>query len=296
MSSTFHVLLFYKYVPIEDFESFAAEHLEFCRELGLKGRVLIAHEGINGTLAGPVDATDRYRRWAAEHPLFADMDFKIDEAEFVPFKRLSVKPRKEIVTLDAGNDFDLKKETGEYLSPQEWKRTIEEEDVVLFDVRNDYESAVGRFKNAITPQIETFRELPKVLKDYEHLKDKKILMYCTGGIRCEKASALFRREGFKDVYQLEGGIVTYGKELGPKHWEGECFVFDERMTVPVGGDEAPPPIATCAHTGAEGAVLINCLDDVCHRLFLVNKEALAENPDREYCPECFSKKAQLAAT
>jgi len=296
MSSSFHVLLYYKYVPIPEPESFAAEHLEFCRELGLKGRVLIAGEGINGTLAGPVEATDRYRKWAAEHPLFADMDFKIDEEEWVPFKRLSVRPRKEIVTLGAGDDFDLEKETGEYLSPEEWKRTIEEEDVVLFDVRNDYESAVGRFKNAITPQIETFRELPEALKDYEHLKDKKVLMYCTGGIRCEKASALFRREGFKEVYQLEGGIVTYGKTLGPEHWEGECFVFDERMTVPVGGEEAPPPIAVCAHTGKEGAELINCLDDDCHRLFLVNKEALAENPDREYCPGCLSKKAPAVQT
>lgn len=289
MNSAYTVLLYYKYVPIADPEAFAAEHLELCREFGLKGRVLVAAEGINGTLAGPTAATDCYQEWCANHPLFSDMPFKIDPAETVPFKRLSVKPRKEIVTLGVDRDFDLESEPDNHLSAEEWKRVIEEEEVVLFDVRNDYESAVGRFKNAITPPIGTFRELPQALKEYEHLKDKKVLMYCTGGIRCEKASALFRREGFKEVYQLDGGILTYGKKLGAEHWEGECFVFDERMTVPVGGEESAPSITACAHTGAIGAILVNCRNDDCHRLFPVDEGALAENPNYGFCPYCLER-------
>lgn len=285
------VLLYYKYVPIADPNAFAAEHLLLCRDLELKGRVLVAAEGINGTLAGTPEAAREYQAWCANHPLFSDMPFKINQAGEIPFKRLSVKPRKEIVTLGVEEVFDLEGEPDNHLSPEEWKRVIEEEDVVLFDVRNDYESAVGRFRNAIRPPIGNFRELPEALKEYEHLKDKKVLMYCTGGIRCEKASALFRREGFKEVYQLDGGILTYGEKVGDAHWEGECFVFDERMTVPVGG-ASNEPVVTCAHTGVLGAILINCFDDRCHRLFPVNEKALKEKPEYRYCPECCAKGSQ----
>lgn len=287
MNTEHVVLLYYKYVELPDPVAFAAEHLEFCRELGLKGRVLVAGEGINGTLAGPEEATDQYQAWCRNHPLFVDMPFKINRAEANPFKRLSVKPRREIVTLGVEEPFDLANEPENHLSPEEWKKAIEEEDVVLFDVRNDYETAVGRFKDAIRPPIGNFRELPEALKQYGHLKEKKVLMYCTGGIRCEKASALFRREGFKEVYQLDGGIITYGDQVGADYWEGECFVFDERMMVPV-GEEPAAPIAACAHTGELGAALINCRDDTCHRLFPVSRAALQENPDYELCPDCLA--------
>lgn len=293
-NSVFTVLLYYKYVPISDPEGFVAEHLQLCRDLGLKGRVLVAAEGINGTLSGSREATDEYQTWCRNHPLFADMPFKINEAERMPFKRLSVKLRNEIVTLGVTEGVNLAGEPENHLSPEEWKRTIEEEDVVLFDVRNDYESAVGRFKNAITPSIGNFRELPEILNDYSHLKEKKVLMYCTGGIRCEKASALFRQEGFREVYQLDGGILTYGDRIGAEHWEGECFVFDERMTVPIGGEEPAEPITTCAHTGAGGAVLINCLDDECHRLFPASEAALEENPDYRLCPGCLQGAARVS--
>lgn len=292
MNSAYTVLLYYKYVPLSDPEAFAADHLQLCRDLGLKGRVLVAGEGINGTVAGLSQATEEYQAWCRNHPLFSDMPFKINQAETMPFKRLSVKSRKEIVTLGVDEPFDLEREPDNHLSAEEWKRVIEEEDVVLFDVRNDYESAIGRFKNAITPPIGNFRELPGILKEYAHLKDKKVLMYCTGGIRCEKASALFRREGFAEVYQLDGGILTYGEQLGPAHWEGECFVFDERMMVPVGGKDAAPPIAACAHTGSVGAVLVNCRDDLCHRLFPVSEAALRKHPEYRYCPHCLGSVAQ----
>jgi len=161
------------------------------------------------------------------------------------------------------------------------------EDVVLFDVRNRYESDVGRFKGAITPAIDNFRELPGILPDYADLKDKKVLMYCTGGIRCEKGlGPLFRQAGFKHVFQLEGGIVTYAEQHGDAHWEGDCFVFDERMMIPVGRSAEREPVGRCAHTGVPTRNVINCLHDPCHRMFLVATEAIALNPDHRLCPDC----------
>lgn len=289
MNNPFTVLLYYKYVRVEEPEAFAEEHRMLCREVDLKGRVLIAGEGINGTLAGSPEATEAYQAWCGNHPLLADMPFKLSGAAEMPFRRLAVKVREEIVTLGVKEEWDLEAEPDNHLSPEQWKRAIEEEDVVIFDVRNDYESAVGRFRNAITPPIGNFRDLPAALQNYSHLKEKKVLMYCTGGIRCEKASALFRREGFREVYQLDGGIVTYGDAVGDAHWEGECFVFDERMAVPVGGTECGPSIAVCSHTGAVGAVLRNCLHDDCHRLFPVHEQALQANADYRLCPDCLGR-------
>lgn len=281
------VLLYYKFVRIEDPAAFVGEHRALCLELGLRGRILVAEEGVNGTVAGSEEAAGRYREWCGRHPLLADMAFKVSFAEENPFKKLSVKARREIVTLGVEGLEAEDASAGNHLSPEEWKKAIESEDVVLFDVRNDYESAVGRFRNAITPPIRNFRDLPEVLKEYEHLKEKKVLMYCTGGIRCEKASALFRREGFREVYQLDGGIVTYGERVGDAHWEGDCFVFDERMAVPVGKEEAGASIAVCAHTGRAGAELVNCADDECHRLFPLSREAVEAEPGLRFCPDCF---------
>ena len=226
------------------------------------------------------------------HPLFSDMTFKVSSAGSMPFKKLMIKVRREIVTLGVEELGEKDVSLENHLSPEEWKRAIEEEDVVLFDVRNDYESAVGRFKNAITPPIQNFRDLPEALRKYGHLKEKKVLMYCTGGIRCEKASALFQREGFREVYQLDGGIVTYGERVGDEHWEGDCFVFDERMAVPVGKAECGPSIAVCLHTGKSGAELTNCVDSFCHRLFPVNLKAVEANPEFGYCPDCLAMRAK----
>ena len=148
--------------------------------------------------------------------------------------------------------------------------------MVVVDVRNRYESAAGKFANAIACDIEHFRELPAYLEQLDVLRNRKILMYCTGGIRCEKASALFRARGFKQVFQLHGGIVTYQEEFGNEHWLGECFVFDQRMTVRV--DEALVPIGQCAHTGRPTNRFVNCLHDPCHVLFLLAEETERENP------------------
>jgi len=257
-----------------------------CQRLGLRGRVLVGSEGINGTLAGPQGSTDAYQAALRAYPEFRDVVFKASSAEKSPFPRLEVKVRPEIVTLGAGQALDPNAQGAPHLPPAEFKRMIEEEDVVLFDVRNRYESEVGRFKGAITPAIENFRELPQALSQYEELKDKTVLMYCTGGIRCEKASALFRQAGFKRVFQLEGGIVTYGEQVGSEHWEGDCFVFDERMMIPIGDSAAKPPVGRCAHTAVPTRNVINCLHDPCHRIFLAAEEAIAANPDLRLCPSC----------
>ncbi len=286
MSPRFTVLLYYKYVRLPDPEAFARAHRTLCASLGLQGRILVAEEGINGTVAGEASAIVQYETALRAHPEFSDIVFKTSFAETPPFHRLEIKVRSEIVTLGTGEDVDPLRDPAPHLSPAEWKRMIEEEDVVLFDVRNRYESDVGRFKGAITPAIENFRDLPAILPEYESLKDKTVLMYCTGGIRCEKASVLFRRAGFQRVFQLEGGIVSYAEQFADAHWEGDCFVFDARMTIPVGPSASRPPVGRCAHTGVPTRNVVNCLHDPCHKMFLVAPEAIERDPDHRLCGDC----------
>lgn len=285
MSAAHPVILFYQYVPIDDPGSFAAAQRELCSGLGLKGRVLIAAEGINGTLAGPAAAVQQYVTALRADARFAATEIKSSEGDEHTFPKLAIKVRPEIVTLGAG--IPLAPDLHNHLSPADWKRTIEEDpDIVLLDVRNRYESAAGKFANAIECDIETFRELPAYVEKLGDLKDRKVLMYCTGGIRCEKASALFRSQGFTNIFQLHGGIVSYQEKYGNEHWLGECFVFDQRMTVKK--DEALVPIGRCAHTGRSTSRYVNCLHDPCHVLFLLAEETELENPETRLCPECLT--------
>jgi UPF0176 protein len=280
--ATWPVILFYKYVALADPESFAAGQRELCVRLGLKGRILIAGEGINGTLAGPRAAVEEYITALRVDARFTDIEMKFSDGDATTFPKLVVKVRPEIVTLGAG---PLAPDLHNHLSPAEWKRVLEEDpDVVVLDVRNRYESAAGKFEGAIACDIGHFRELPAYVDQLAGLKDRKVLMYCTGGIRCEKASALFRSKGFANVFQLHGGIVTYQQEFGNEHWLGECFVFDQRMTVRV--DEALVPIGRCAHTGQPTNRFVNCLHDPCHVLFLLAEETERANPDTRLCPAC----------
>jgi UPF0176 protein len=282
--SAWPVILFYKYIRIAEPEVFAAQQRELCVSLGLKGRVLIAEEGINGTLAGPVDSINEYVSALKRDPRFADVDFKISHGDVQTFPKLVVKARREIVTLGAG---PLEPDQHNHLTPTEWKRAIEEDpDAVLLDIRNRFESDAGRFAGAVVCEIENFRDLPAYLDKLEELKSKKVLMYCTGGIRCEKASALFRSRGFGRVFQLHGGIVRYQEQFGNEHWQGECFVFDQRMTLRI--DEGLVQIGRCAHTGRATSRFVNCLHDPCHKLFILDEEAERKNPDYRLCPECLT--------
>jgi UPF0176 protein len=284
MAADHPVILFYKYVAIADPQTFAAAQRALCIDLGLKGRVLIATEGINGTLAGPREAVDRYITALRADERFADIEIKFSAGDPETFPKLVIKVRPEIVTLGAG---PLVPDLHNHLSPEEWKRTLENDpEVVVIDVRNRYESVAGKFENAIACDIAHFRELPNYVDQLAEFKDRKVLMYCTGGIRCEKASALFRSKGFSNVFQLHGGIAKYQEQFGNEHWLGECFVFDQRMTTRV--EDGLKRVGKCAHTGAPTNRFVNCLHDPCHVLFMLAEETERENPEMRLCPECLA--------
>lgn len=285
MHDSHPVLLFYKYVPIADPSALAESHRTLCAGLGIKGRILVATEGINGTVAGPEPGIAAYVNHLRGDARFADMDIKTSPGDASTFPKLSVKVRPEIVALGAGAA--LVADTHNQISAAEWKRMLEEDpEAVLVDVRNRYESDAGRFEGAIPCDIGHFRELPAFLDQLHAYRHKKVLMYCTGGVRCEKASALFRQNGFERVYQLHGGIVTYQKEFGNEHWLGECFVFDKRMTVPVPKNMSP--FGQCKHSGRTTHRFVNCLHDPCHVLFLLAEETEIERPETRLCPDCLA--------
>lgn len=272
--SKYQVLLYYKYVYIEDPETFAAEHLKFCKEVGLKGRILVAEEGINGTVSGTVEQTQKYMDMMHADARFQDMMFKIDEHEGHAFKKMHVRPRKELVTLRLEDDIDPHELTGEYLEPKEFRAAMERDDVVILDARNDYEYDLGHFRGAIRPDIETFRELPEwVRENRDMFEGKKILTYCTGGIRCEKFSGWLVREGFEDVAQLHGGIAVYGKdpEVQGDLWDGRMYVFDERISVPVNQKEHVI-VGKDYFDGKPCERYVNCANPECNRQMLCSEE------------------------
>lgn len=270
----YQVLLYYNYVHIEDPEVFAADHLQFCKELGLKGRILVAEEGINGTVSGTVEQTQDYMDAMHADEKFADMVFKIDESEEHAFKKMHVRPRKELVTLRLEDDINPLETTGKYLEPKAFYEAMQDEDVIVLDARNDYEFDLGHFRGAIRPDIETFRELPEwVRENKEMFEGKKILTYCTGGIRCEKFSGWLVKEGFEDVAQLHGGIAMYGKdpEVQGDLWDGRMYVFDERISVPVNQKEHVI-IGKDYYDGEPCERYINCANPECNRQYLSSEE------------------------
>ncbi len=266
----YEVILYYNFNTIDDPEAFCTAHKEFCRELGVKGRIYIGAEGINGTLGGTPEQVEAYKDYLRELEGFEDTEFKTDTSDYIPFAKLICKTRDEIVALHK-EDVDPGR-GGKHLEPREWREILEkEDDYVLIDVRNDYESRIGHFEGAITPEVENFYEFPDWLEKLEVDKDKKVLMYCTGGIRCEKFSVLMKEKGWEDVNQLDGGILRYSKEEGGKHYKGKCFVFDDRLVVPV-NEEDMEPIARCEITGKPADTYINCANMECNKLFVCSEE------------------------
>ncbi|GGH09481.1 rhodanese-related sulfurtransferase [Sphingobacterium alkalisoli] len=264
----YQTLLYYCYSPIEHAEQFAADHLEFCKSLGLVGRIIVADEGLNGTVSGTAASCQAYIDAVHADPRFAKTDFKIDEVEEPSFIKMHCRYKSEIVHSGLRNPeiIDPNKRTGIHLEPTEFMEMKDRDDVVVLDVRSNYEHNVGRFKNAVTLDIENFREFPEKVKELEQYKGKKILTYCTGGIKCEKASALLLQEGFEDVYQLHGGIIKYGKEAGGKDFEGKCYVFDNRVTVDV-NNVNPVVVSTCKNCGKTTSKMINCANAECNEHF-----------------------------
>jgi UPF0176 protein len=274
MNQDYRVLLYYKYVTIENPEEFTKEHLQFCKDLGLKGRVLIAAEGINGTVSGTVEQTDAYMNGMKENPLFTDMIYKIDEASEHAFKKMRVRFRPELVTLRLEDDVDPNALTGKHLKPKEFFAEMQKEDTVVIDARNDYEYDLGHFRGAVRPDILNFRDLPQWIRENKQaFEGKKILTYCTGGVRCEKFSGWLLNEGFEDVSQLDGGIVTYGKdpEVQGELWDGQCYVFDERIGVLINKKEHVI-VGKDYFSGEPCERYVNCANPECNKKILCSEE------------------------
>ncbi|MBP0000573.1 MAG: rhodanese-related sulfurtransferase [Cyanobacteria bacterium SID2] len=227
------VATFYKFVQFPDFAEQREPLLEFCRDRQVKGTILLAEEGINATIAGSRSGVDAVLARLRRDPRFADLEHKESIAEKPPFDRMKVRLKREIVTLGQPN-IDPKHRVGTYVPPQQWNQIIADPETISIDTRNDYEFAIGSFKGAKNPNTRSFREFPEYVKqNLDPSKHKKVAMFCTGGIRCEKATSYLLEQGFEEVYHLQGGILKYLEEVpeGESLWEGECFVFDDRIAV-----------------------------------------------------------------
>lgn len=264
----YFILAYYYFTSIPDPHQEIVAHKEFFKERGLTSRIYISEQGINGQMSGIREEAEAYMKWMHANPLFENMRFKIHTYHENVFPRQTIKYRKQLVALD--EEVDLSK-IGEHVSPAQWKSLLEsEEKPVLLDVRNDYEWEVGRFEGAVCPPCETFRQFGQYTEELKSQVDPQttpVMMYCTGGIRCELYSSLLIKQGFKKVYQLDGGIINYGLKQGGDHWLGKLFVFDDRLTVPI-SEEETPVIGKCIHCQIPIEAYYNCANMDCNRLFL----------------------------
>lgn len=227
------VVALYRFVRLDDYESMREPLLNFCLDRHIRGTLLLAHEGINGTVAGSDSAIDELLNYLRADDRLADLDCKFSSHEERPFLRMKVKLKREIVTMGQEN-IDPNVCVGRYASPQEWNALIDDPDVLVIDTRNEYEVEIGTFAGAVNPQTNSFREFPDwVEQNLDPKKHKKVAMFCTGGIRCEKSTSLLVSRGFEDVWHLKGGILNYLEQTPEEdtRWEGECFVFDSRVAV-----------------------------------------------------------------
>ena len=283
------IILYYGFAPVADPETMKLWQKTLCESLGLKGRIIISKHGINGTLGGDMSALKKYVRETKQFPGFGKIDFKWSEGTGNDFPRLSVKNRKELVAFTSPDEIKVEKSGitngGKHLKPAEVNKLVEErgDDVVFFDGRNAFEAKIGKFKNAIVPDVETSHDFIKELESgkYDHLKDKPIVTYCTGGIRCEILSAVMMNRGFKEIYQIQGGIVRYGETFKDKGlWEGSLYVFDERMTMDF-SDETKV-IGECEACGGATKNFVNCANLGCKDLVLLC-ESCAATPENLVC-------------
>lgn len=229
----FRVAALYRFTSLPDWQEMREPLFDFCSERGIKGTLLLAHEGINGTVAGSHKAIEELIAHLESFPALSGIDVKYSGALDMPFHRMKVRLKREIVTMGV-EDIDPLRDAGTYVEPQDWNALISDPDTVVIDTRNEYEVALGTFKRALDPQTDSFREFPAwVDARTEDLRGRKVAMFCTGGIRCEKATAYVRSLGVEDVFHLKGGILKYLEEVPDNEslWEGECFVFDERVSV-----------------------------------------------------------------
>lgn len=263
------ILAFYSFTPIENPQDEVARHQAFFQSRDVKCRIYIAPEGINGQMSALEAHAHEYMEWMKADPRFVNIDFKWDGHSEHVFPKTTVKFRTQLVALDVKPDLALR---GEYVPPMQWKQMLEnkDDDTMLIDVRNDYESKIGHFEGAVLPDLENFRDFPQfaeALRQQIDPKKTKIMMYCTGGIRCELYSALLKEKGIEQIFQLQGGIINYGHQVGNEHWKGKLFVFDDRLSVPL--NDAPHEIISeCLHCKSPCDVYYNCANMDCNELFL----------------------------
>ncbi len=263
----------YKFQPLEDAADLISLYQNKCDELKLKGTMLISKNGINFSLAGTNQAIDKIIFFLEQDIRFLNIPLKVTYSKEQPFRKMKVRLKKEIISLGR-KDINPLKLSGEKISPRDLKQLLDsKEEVLVLDTRNEYETRVGKFENAIDLNLDTFRHFPNAIKSLpEEYKDKQIVMYCTGGIRCEKASAVMMKAGFTDVKQLQGGVLDYFKETGGAYWEGDCFVFDERVALDTELNETD---------------YIYCF--ICREPLSAEEKASPDFKINEYCPYCISK-------
>ncbi len=263
----------YKFEQLDDVEVLVPKFQSICNDLELKGSVYLSPNGINFSLAGSKENVEQYLHFMEQDERFLNIPLKKTYSETQPFRRMKVRPKKEIISLGR-DDINPRELTGDYVTPKELYAMYENnEDVIVLDTRNEYETRVGLFENAVDLQLDTFRDFPNAIKQLpEEYKDKQIVMYCTGGIRCEKASAVMLKSGFSDVKQLEGGVLDYFKETGGKYWNGDCFVFDERVAL---------------DTDLNETEYIYCY--ICREPLSAEEKASPDFKINEYCPYCIKK-------
>jgi len=282
------VILYYKFVPVSDPNITMRWQKELCDRLGLKGRIIISPHGINGTLGGGIENLREYKREMNRSILFKGIMYKWSDGSGEDFPKLSVKVRDELVAFRASDELVVSERGvengGIHLKPEQVHRLIQErgDEVIFFDGRNAYEAQVGRFKDAIIPEVKTTPDFLKELEDpkYDTIKNRPIITYCTGGIRCEILSVLMKNRGFKEVYQIDGGIVKYGEKYGDDgFWEGNLYIFDGRMNHKF--SSKAKDIGECVHCGQNTSRFINCADKSCNQLKLVcqscNAKTFCEN-------------------
>lgn len=287
------ILLYYKFAPLSDPEAVKLWQKNLCERLNLKGRILLSTHGINGTVGGHIDDLKAYAKETKAYPAFKGIAFKWSDGSSDHFPRLSVKVRDEIVTFGVPDELKVDDKgvvnAGKHLSPQGLHKLVEErgDDVIFFDGRNAYEAAVGKFKNAVIPTTRTTKDFIKELDSdkYNDIKDKPVVTYCTGGIRCEVLSSLMKNRGFNEVYQMDGGIVKYGEQYKDEGlWEGSLYVFDDRMSLKF-SDKATD-IGLCIHCGSKTSNYENCALKSCNDLVLICENCKQDEANLFHSVDC----------
>jgi len=283
------IILYYGFAPVADPEALKLWQIALCESLNLKGRILISPHGINGTLGGDIQDLKKYVKTTRQYPGFKKIDFKWSEGNGNDFPRLSVKTRPELVSFGVPENLKVTEDGivggGKHLKPKEVNALAEKlgDDLVFFDGRNAYEAKIGKFKNAVIPDVKTTKDFIAELDSgkYDHLKNKTIVTYCTGGIRCEILTTVMKERGFNEVYQIDGGIVRYGEKYGDKGlWEGSLYTFDGRKTIDF-SDETKV-IGKCDTCGTATIQFLNCANDFCHRQYLIC-DSCAEDKNNLRC-------------